>query len=110
MQTTTPEQTGTITREGERIIVVGHVRVQNRQQLRELAIAAIDEYGHVTIDLDAAGDVDSSGIAALITIAQYAWNTGKDLVLANAPADFREFVQRTHDLQGVFTFAEDAST
>lgn len=108
MQTTT-EQTGTITREGERVIVVGHVRVANRLQLKELVFEALAEYGHATIDLHDAAYIDASGVAALIAVAQYAAFARKDLVIASATPEFRDVIGKTlPTVEKLFRFVDEA--
>lgn len=107
-QTSSSDQTGTITRQGERVIVVGHVRSSNRQQLKDLAGEALAEYGHATIDLKDALYIDASGVAALVAVAQYAAFARKQLVVANANAEFKEFIATTEKFASLFTFVDDA--
>lgn len=104
--------TGTITLEGNRVAILGDVRPDNRKRLLELATQMIDRstpgstFSQPHIDLHGAGYIDASGIATLITIARYAKERGVELLIANAPAEFRQLIETTDALHGVFTFRE----
>lgn len=110
MQTTSSEpQSDYFTRVVDFVRIVGHVRPQNRKQLQELGTTALDDYGRCTIDLKEAAYIDSSGIATLITLAEYARRQRKDLVIANATPEFRQLLERLSGTSGrsaLFTFAE----
>lgn len=98
----------TITLHGDRIIVVGDIRPQNRKILLGLATVLIDEGKRCVIDLAKAGYIDASGIGTLITLARDAKEKGVELLIANASTEFRQLVEKTDALHDVFTFAEPA--
>lgn len=94
------------TRSGERVSVVGEIRINNRVLLRNFVFAAFVEHGRAVLDLRRAPSIDSSGIAVLYTLAQYARVSQMSLVIANAPADFRTFVEETPTLRALLTFED----
>lgn len=106
------KNTGTITREGDRVAILGDVNPDNRKRLLELATQAINgipggsEDRRCVIDLHGAGYIDASGIATLIRIARDAKERGVELVITNATVEFRQLVENTDALHGVFTFRE----
>lgn len=87
-------ETGRITRDGARIVVVGHVGIPNCGELKQAILDAVDEGLVPIVDVRAAGYIDSIGHGVLILCAKrmHALKRGT-LIICNANEELRNFLE-----------------
>ena len=96
-------------RDGSGVTVVkveGQLIVGNRQELKELVIAALDNGDRrILIDFSQTGYIDSSGLGALVSISKRVREAGGELRLSGLNEDLRSLFELTK-LDTLFAIAE----
>jgi len=86
--------------------VEGQLIVGNRQELKELVQAALDQGEHrLLIDFSRTGYIDSSGLGALVSISKKIREAGGELRLSGLNEDLRSLFELTK-LDTLFAIAE----
>ena len=87
--------------------VAGEVDLANAHELAQVGLAALAERAlTVTVDMRDVTFLDSTGLAALVTINNQAQQDGATLVVRNAPPRILHLFAVT-GLDKVFTFVDD---
>ena len=96
-------------RDGSGVSVVkveGQLIVGNRQELKELVFAALDQgERRILIDFSQTGYIDSSGLGALVSISKRVREAGGELRLSGLNEDLRSLFELTK-LDTLFAIAE----
>ena len=96
-------------RDGSGVTVVkveGQLIVGNRQELKELVFAALDNgERRILIDFSQTGYIDSSGLGALVSISKRVREAGGELRLSGLNEDLRSLFELTK-LDTLFAIAE----
>lgn len=96
-------------RDGSGVTVVkveGQLIVGNRQELKELVFAALDQgERRILIDFSQTGYIDSSGLGALVSISKRVREAGGELRLSGLNEDLRSLFELTK-LDTLFAIAE----
>ena len=96
-------------RDGSGVTVVkveGQLIVGNRQELKELVFAALDQgERRILIDFSHTGYIDSSGLGALVSISKRVREAGGELRLSGLNEDLRSLFELTK-LDTLFAIAE----
>ena len=86
--------------------VEGQLIVGNRQELKELVQAALDQgERRLLIDFSRTGYIDSSGLGALVSISKKIREAGGELRLSGLNEDLRSLFELTK-LDALFAIAE----
>ncbi|HKU59563.1 MAG TPA: STAS domain-containing protein [Gemmatimonadales bacterium] len=96
-------------RDGSGVTVVkveGQLIVGNRQELKDLVFAALDQgERRILIDFSQTGYIDSSGLGALVSISKRVREAGGELRLSGLNEDLRSLFELTK-LDTLFAIAE----
>jgi anti-anti-sigma factor len=108
-----PAPPGVISLDAEPDAAVVHVRADIDAQiagpLRQALAEAVDQHGHVVLDLSDVHTVDPAGLAALIRAHQ--WARRRDAVVCFAgPSRFVITVLHTRRVDGLFPIFDDCQT